>query len=48
MGCTYNSESNDVRADMTWMISKSSGLIQLESLIPLEVLYQESHGAGCW
>jgi len=47
MGCGKNIESDDLNVDMTWMISKSSGLIQLGALLPLDVLYPESHGAGC-
>ena len=31
---------------MNWWISRGSGLIQLNKLLPLEVLYPESHGAG--
>jgi SAM-dependent methyltransferase len=46
MGCTVKPESEDVKADMSWWISKSSGLIQLKSLLPLDVLYPEAHGAG--
>ena len=46
MGCTDGPESDDLRAPMSWWISKSSGLIQLKELIPLPVLYPESHGAG--
>lgn len=47
MGCSNKSEANDLKADMIWMISKSSGLIQLGELLPLDILYPESHGAGC-
>jgi len=47
MGCSKNSEVNDLKADMIWMMSKSSGLIQLGKLLPLDILYPESHGAGC-
>lgn len=47
MGCSKDLESEDLHADMTWMISKNSGLIQLGELLPLDVLYKESHGAGC-
>ncbi len=36
----------DLEADMAWSISRGSGLIQLDNLIPLEVLYPESHGSG--
>ena len=46
MGCVSSPPSQDVVADMRWFISRSSGLIQLSSLIPLDVLYPESHGSG--
>lgn len=46
MGCTTRPAGTDVTADMSWWISRSSGLIQLNPLLPLEVLYPESHGAG--
>jgi len=39
-------DNNDLFADMKWMISKSSGVIQLEELIPLDELYFQSHQAG--
>ena len=46
MGCTDTSISNDLKADMAWFISKSSGLIQLKNLVPEEILYANSHGSG--
>jgi hypothetical protein len=46
MGCVNSARENDVVADMCWSISRSSGLIQLSNLIPLEDLYPESHGSG--
>lgn len=46
MGCTDKSVSSDLKLDMCWAISLSSGLIQLDKLIPLDILYPESHGAG--
>jgi hypothetical protein len=46
MGCVNSSLAEDDKVDMSWSISRSSGLIQLSSLIPLDVLYPESHGAG--
>ena len=46
MGCLNQPKSRDLKQDMSWCISKSSGLIQLKNLLPLEVLYPESHGAG--
>ena len=47
MGCSSKPENHDLKADMAWSISKSSGLIQLKYLLPLDILYPESHGAGC-
>ena len=45
MGCTNKSISNDIFVDMEWVISKSTGCIQLKKLIPLEILYQENHNS---
>jgi len=46
MGCTTNDPSEDVLADMSWKISPESGMIQLNPLLPLEVVYSEEHGSG--
>jgi hypothetical protein len=46
MGTVENPPDDDGFADMTWMISKSSGLIQLNPVLPLEVVYKQSHGSG--
>ena len=46
MGCIDQSIEEDILADMQWEISKSSGAIQLNPLLPLDVLYPESHGSG--
>ena len=46
MGCTHGPASDDVLSDMCWSISRSSGLIQLDQLLPLELLYPEAHGSG--
>jgi hypothetical protein len=46
MGCVEQPEDSDLYADMDWWISRSSGLIQLRQLLPLEVLYPAAHGAG--
>lgn len=43
MGCTSNDVKDDIFTDMRWEISKSSGSIQLNPLIPLNILYQFSH-----
>lgn len=46
MGCVNHGLETDISEDMIWSISRNSGLIQLKKLLPLEVLYPESHGAG--
>jgi hypothetical protein len=46
MGCTDQDSSEDVLADMSWKISSESGMIQLNPLLPLEVIYSEEHGSG--
>ena len=46
MGCIDQDESLDLLQEMRWVISRESGLIQLENLLPLEIIYQEEHGAG--
>jgi hypothetical protein len=46
MGCVDSPASEDLVSDMDWWISRSSGMIQLRHLLPLDVLYPESHGAG--
>jgi len=46
MGCISSPPENDLRVDMDWSISRSSGLIQLNRPLPLDVLYPESHGSG--
>ena len=38
---------DDLRADMEWGIDPDTGIIQLTSLIPLEILYKEQHVDGC-
>ena len=47
MGCTNQEKKLDLLADMNWSISKESGAIQLNPLLPLEVVYKEQHGSGC-
>lgn len=46
MGCTNAPRSQDVTEDMSFWISKGSGMIQLNPLQPLDVLYSAAHGAG--
>ena len=47
MGVSDAPSSNDTVANMSFWISRSSGMIQLNPLLPLDILYPESHGAGC-
>lgn len=46
MGCMNQPQEADLKADMSWWISRSTGLVQLKQPLPLDVLYPESHGAG--
>lgn len=46
MGVTDDSLENDLFADEKWMISKGSGMIQLNELIPAEILYAKSHNSA--
>jgi len=46
MGCTDQNPLEDIRADMSWKISSKSGMIQLNPLLPLEIIYSEEHGSG--
>lgn len=47
MGCVDQVAALDRRENMSWSISRNSGLIQLNKLLPLDILYPESHGSGC-
>ena len=47
MGCSNKPQSEDIVSDMSYWISRGSGLIQLNPLLPLDVLYPEAHGSGC-
>lgn len=46
MGCLTQPEMRDLKQTMSWWISRGSGLIQLNRLLPLDILYPETHGAG--
>ena len=46
MGCKNPEETLDLTTDMKWWISKKTGVIQLNPLIPLDVLYSLSHNSG--
>jgi 2-polyprenyl-3-methyl-5-hydroxy-6-metoxy-1,4-benzoquinol methylase len=42
-GCTTKPIEKDMLADMIWDIDKETGIIQLSSLIPLDILYMDQH-----
>jgi len=46
MGCVDHGRDQDLTSDLTWQISRDSGLIQLKNLIPLDLLYQEQHAGA--
>jgi predicted SAM-dependent methyltransferase len=46
MGCVESSIEDDILFDMNWKISKKSGAIQLNPLLPLDVVYNTEHGSG--
>jgi hypothetical protein len=46
MGCTNDDKSIDILSDMSWKISKKSGMIQLNPLLPLDIVYTTEHGSG--
>ena len=46
MGCSNQSKNEDIKFDMSWLIGKFSGTIQLKKLVPLDILYPESHRVG--
>lgn len=46
MGCVEHDLKDDLLEDMSWHISKSSGLVQLNPLLPLDVVYFTEHGSG--
>jgi hypothetical protein len=45
-GCTEAPEIDDLYAEMEWLIEPATGLIQLNRLIPLDILYQSQHAYG--
>lgn len=46
MGCTNESKNKDIRAEMSFSICKDTGIIQLDKLLPLNVVYQNQHNDG--
>jgi hypothetical protein len=46
MGSVVGDPSADLKADMSWSISRESGLIQLKKLLPVDILYQSQTTTG--
>jgi hypothetical protein len=46
MGCADKDKSTDLLSDMNWKISQNSGMIQLNPLLPLNIVYSAEHGSG--
>lgn len=46
MGVESQLRDDDLLADMRWVISRSTGVIQLDPTLPLEIVYARSHGSG--
>lgn len=46
MGVTDQGRDQDLSMHMEWAISRSSGIVQLAKLLPLDTVYPESHGSG--
>lgn len=46
--CTEQKESEDILADMSWSICPETWIIQLDKVLPLEILYQLPHNDGVW
>ena len=46
MGVTTSSQSEDIKFPMTFQISKSTGIVQINPLVPLDLVYQKSHNSG--
>lgn len=46
MGCVDQDQSKDLVSDMNIHISRSSGMLQLNPVLPLDVVYQTEHNPG--
>lgn len=46
MGCIDHPESRDLKSEMSFSICKDTGIIQLDKLIPLDLVYQAQHNDG--
>ena len=48
MGCVLHDPEDDICGDLTWAISKNTGVIQLTKLIPLDILNNINSSAIFW
>src|SRR3989338_2964594 len=46
MGCVDHPLADDLKSEMSFSICKDTGMIQLDKLIPLELVYQAQHNDG--
>lgn len=46
MGCLEQPMEQDLKADMSFSICKDTGIIQLDRVLPLELVYQHPHNDG--
>ena len=46
MGCVTQDQDQDLVNDMNFYISKETGMIQINPVLPLEVVYQSEHNPG--
>jgi 2-polyprenyl-3-methyl-5-hydroxy-6-metoxy-1,4-benzoquinol methylase len=46
-GCVDSPIEQDLVFDMEWAIDPETGVIQLDKLVPLDILYQSQHVDGC-
>ncbi len=46
MTCTTDDAGSDLTADLVWQISPTNGVVQLKSLIPLDILYHTQHSGN--
>ena len=44
--CTNQDPGLDIRADMVWGVGEGNNLIQLLKLVPMGILYRDSHNSG--
>jgi hypothetical protein len=45
-GCNISDSDTDIKADLTFCISKSTGMIQVNPVLDPNIVYQSSHGSG--